>query len=129
MNEVDQLKALFDDIYKNGKAGTNNLKCLFYPIIKKLAEQASLNNEEWVSRDEIKSYIQKEFITDDIFGRSGNGGGVPLDHCWSQRFGKGEDMDLLNKLIEHDGEIGNDGKSHGDKKENFKLNDAILQKC
>jgi hypothetical protein len=27
MNEVDQLKALFDDIYKNGKAGTNNLKC------------------------------------------------------------------------------------------------------
>lgn len=115
INIVKQLEALFNDIYRNEKAGQKNVRCLYYPIIKKLAEQKSFN-DGWVSREEIQNNIKETFnFSDEIFGRSENGGAIPLDHCWSHRFDDGDTKELFNQLFEHDAE------KTGERKNKFRL--------
>lgn len=98
---VNELKKFIENIYEDNH---EHVLCLEYPIIKLLSEK---NNE--VSRNELIDKLS-------IYGAFKRGA-LSFDHLWSHRFGKGEESDLLNMLIEHDGE------NAGDRKTTYRLKD------
>ena len=87
MNDVIvKLKSWFDKVYSENI----HVACLELPILEILSKK-----EDWFSREQIIEEL-KEYGD---FKR----GGLSFDHLWSQRFGKGEESNILNELVEHDG--------------------------
>jgi len=72
------------------------------PILQILSKK-----DDWASRDDIIKELEN-------FGKFKRGE-LSFDHLWSQRFGKGEESELLNSLVEHD------GINNGDKKTKYKI--------
>ena len=86
MDLIENIKKWFDEVYET----SNDKACLELPILKVLCEK-----NDWVKRDELIESIKKKFKVD--FGRKL----LSLDHLFSHRFGKGEEKELLNKIIEY----------------------------
>lgn len=105
MNEIiKKLKEYLDKVYRENM----HVACLELPILKVLTES---NN--WLTRDEIINNLQ-------AYGDFKRGE-LSFDHLWSQRFGKGEESQLLNSLVEHDGE------KAGDTKTKYKIKEEVRQ--
>lgn len=100
--EIEILNQWFDKVYKE----KIHVACLELPILKLLIE-----NDGSVTREEIITKLEDY----GNFKRSA----LSLDHLWSQRFGKGEEQTILNKLVQHNGE------NAGDKKTEYKIFDNI----
>jgi hypothetical protein len=66
-----------------------------------------LTKNDWLSRDELLKELK-------IYGQF-NRGHLSLDHLWSQRFGKGRESSLLNKIVEHD------ATAKGNKKSKYRI--------
>ena len=102
---VEKLKNWLNKVYDEKK----DVACLELPILKILVE--TTKNDGWITRDDIINKLQQY----GDFQR----GALSFDHLWSQRFGKGDEKDILNELVEHD------GKDAGDKKTKYKIKDSI----
>lgn len=103
MSEVlENLKNWLDKVYSENF----HIACLELPILKIL-----VNHNGWLDRDEIINQLSE-------YG-SFERGSLSFDHLWSQRFGKGEESEILNSLVEHDGE------NAGDVKTKYKIMDTI----
>lgn len=103
MSEIlENLKNWLDKVYSENF----HIACLELPILKIL-----VNHNGWLDRDEIINQLSE-------YG-SFERGSLSFDHLWSQRFGKGEEKDILNQLIEHN------GQSAGDVKTQYKVKDEI----
>jgi 5-methylcytosine-specific restriction enzyme B len=106
MNElIERLKNWLDKVYQED----NHIACLELPILKILVNK--MDNDEWIKRDEIINQLSE-------YG-SFERGSLSFDHLWSQRFGKGEESEILNSLVEHD------GKDPGDKKTKYQIKNTI----
>ena len=101
---MNNWKDFLDNAYENNQ----HIMCLELPILKILIE-----NIGWVNRADIIKKLDKY----GVFKR----GELSFDHLWSQRFGKGEESDTLNQLVEHDAE------KNGDKKTKYKIKDNIRE--
>jgi 5-methylcytosine-specific restriction protein B len=101
---INELKSWLDKVYNENI----HIACLELPILKIL-----INANDYISREDI---IQK--LTE--YG-SFERGALSFDHLWSQRFGKGEEANILNALVEHD------GKQAGDKKTQYKIKNTIRE--
>ncbi len=99
---INNLKGFLDQGYEENR----HIVCLELPILKIL-----IKNDDWVSRRDILSQLKD-------YGEFKRGG-LSFDHLWSQRFGKGEESDILNQLVEHD------GQKNGDQKNKYKIKDTI----
>ncbi len=95
---VEKLKDYLDKVYRENI----NVACLELPILQILSKK-----DDWASRDDIIKELEN-------FGKFKRGE-LSFDHLWSQRFGKGEESELLNSLVEHD------GINNGDKKTKYKI--------
>ncbi|MGJ0303917.1 AAA family ATPase [Aliarcobacter cryaerophilus] len=103
MSEIlENLKNWLDKVYSENF----HIACLELPILKIL-----VNHNGWLDRDEIINQLSE-------YGNFERGR-LSFDHLWSQRFGKGEEKDILNQLIEHN------GQSAGDVKTQYKVKDEI----
>ncbi len=102
---IERLKNWLDKVYQED----NHIACLELPILKILVN--NMDNDEWMKRDEIINQLSE-------YG-SFERGSLSFDHLWSQRFGKGEESEILNSLVEHD------GKNSGDKKTQYKIKNNI----
>ena len=103
MSEIlENLKNWLDKVYSENF----HIACLELPILKIL-----VNHNGWLDRNEIINQLSE-------YG-SFERGSLSFDHLWSQRFGKGEEKDILNQLIEHN------GQSAGDVKTQYKVKDEI----
>lgn len=115
-NIEEQLYNLFEEIYSEEtyqKIDPLYVRCLYFPILKILLEAEGAK----VSREEIIQKLNMNYdLNDDDWGR----GGLSFDHLWSQRFGKGDYIELLNKIVGHD------GKSTGAKKGFYCLNKDLI---
>ncbi|WP_373072198.1 DUF4357 domain-containing protein [Sulfurimonas sp.] len=99
---IENLKNWLDKVYQKDI----NIACLELPILSILVKY-----NEPVSRDDIIEELSQ-------YG-SFERGGLSFDHLWSQRFGKGEEKDILNSLVEHD------GQNAGDKKTEYQIKNTI----
>ncbi|MGJ0378317.1 McrB family protein [Aliarcobacter cryaerophilus] len=99
---LENLKNWLDKVYSENF----HIACLELPILKIL-----VNHNGWLDRNEIINQLSE-------YG-SFERGSLSFDHLWSQRFGKGEEKDILNQLIEHN------GQSAGDVKTQYKVKDEI----
>ncbi len=99
---INELKNWFDEVYKNN----NHIACIELPILKILNE-----NNDWTHREDIIKKLKK-------FGDFKRGN-LSFDHLWSQRFTRGEESKLLNKLVIHDAE------KSGDIKNKYKIKDEV----
>lgn len=104
MSEVVKLKSWLDKVYTENI----HIACLELPIL-----QILINENDYISREDII----KKLTEYGSFER----GALSFDHLWSQRFGKGEEANILNALVEHD------GKQAGDKKTQYKIKDTIRE--
>ncbi|MDY0194706.1 MAG: DUF4357 domain-containing protein [Sulfurovaceae bacterium] len=95
---IEKLKDYLDKVYRENI----NVACLELPILQILSKK-----DDWASRDDIIKELEN-------FGKFKRGE-LSFDHLWSQRFGKGEESELLNSLVEHD------GINNGDKKTKYKI--------
>ena len=103
MSEVIQkLEDWLSKVYNNNI----HIACLELPILKILVD-----HNGWLDRNEIIKQLSE-------YG-SFERGGLSFDHLWSQRFGKGEEKDILNSIVEHD------GQNAGDKKTKYKIKNTI----
>jgi hypothetical protein len=85
---VPKLEGMFKQIY--GKH--IDVACLYYPILKMLAEKPNANNG--VEPAALQKNISDTY--DVKFAR----GSLSFDHLWSQRFTSGAQQQLLNELVE-----------------------------
>ncbi|WP_373032691.1 translation initiation factor IF-2 N-terminal domain-containing protein, partial [Sulfurovum sp.] len=111
-NLYNELKIFFDEVYSK----RIHISCLELPILKIL-----LTKDDWFSRDELLKELK-------IYGQF-NRGYLSLDHLWSQRFGKGKEAFLLNKIVEHDATVTGKKKSKYRIKENVHtvLNELVKE--
>jgi hypothetical protein len=107
---IEQLQSFFKKIYEEPEDGY--IQCLIYPVLEALVDRDLVDDNYWVSRDDIILFINKTYNFSDEDWKRGR---LAFDHLFSQRFGKGNQQDFLNELVEHD------AQSPGDKKNNFKI--------
>jgi len=107
---IEQLQSFFKKVYEEPDG--EYLQCLLYPVFEALVNEDLVNEDGWVYRDDIISFINKKYnFNDDDWKRKA----LSFDHLYSQRFGRGDQKDFLNNLVVHD------GKNPGDKKTKFKF--------
>lgn len=102
---IERLKNWLDKVYQED----NHITCLELPILRILIQNNT--NDNWLTRDEIITKLKP-------YGEFQRGN-LSFDHLWSQRFGKGEEKDILNDLVEHD------GQNVGDKKTKYRIKSDI----
>ena len=112
---IEQLQSFFKKVYEEPDG--EYLQCLLYPVFEALVNEDLVNEDGWVYRDDIISFINKKYnFKEGDWKRKG----LRFDHLFSQRFGKGVQNDFLNELVAHD------GVNAGDEKTKYKLKDVEL---
>lgn len=110
--KIKEISDFFDNVYQ--RPHKDYLHCLYYPVIDALSQK-----NEWMKREDvIKSISEKYHLTSDNWARNA----LSFDHLVSHRFGKGDEANFLNELIEHD------GVKPGDHKKKYKLKNFQLVK-